>query len=214
MSAPPTAAYVMSEPHLSGFRVILGYDTLAEAQDAQAALSSAPIETVGEIDAMFWKWLGERGLQPDPEMNGTVDWLDIITALDEHERELLRPVPVDASAVKGARRRFRHLKRGSTYEHVGVGLIQGTLTDNDAVVIYRSEDDGRLWVRGIVEFWDGRFEETQPVPAPDSGSLVREALRGALEWDKARGYRMPYRVRDPIYAALDALPPANSKEPG
>lgn len=34
---------------------------------------------------------------------------------------------------------------------------------------------------------------------------VMEALRGALEWDKARGYRMPYRVRDPIYAALDAL---------
>lgn len=34
---------------------------------------------------------------------------------------------------------------------------------------------------------------------------VEEALRGALEWDKARGYRMPYRVRDPIYAALDKL---------
>lgn len=32
-----------------------------------------------------------------------------------------------------------------------------------------------------------------------------EAMRGAIEWDKARGYRMPYRVRDPLYAAIDRL---------
>lgn len=32
-----------------------------------------------------------------------------------------------------------------------------------------------------------------------------EAMRGAIEWDKQRGYRMPYRVRDPLYAAIDAL---------
>lgn len=36
-------------------------------------------------------------------------------------------------------------------------------------------------------------------------AAVVAALQGALEWDKARGYRMPYRVRDPIYAALDAI---------
>jgi Lar family restriction alleviation protein len=49
---------------------------------------------------------------------------------------------------------------------------------------------------------------THPAPAKATGwpsREVEEALRGALEWDKARGYRMPYRVRDPIYAALDKL---------
>lgn len=33
-------AYIMSESHLGGYRVILGFNTLAEAQEAHAALSS------------------------------------------------------------------------------------------------------------------------------------------------------------------------------
>ena len=39
MTALPKPAYVMSEPHLSGYRVIIGYETLVDAQEAQAALS-------------------------------------------------------------------------------------------------------------------------------------------------------------------------------
>ncbi len=38
MNGLPQPAYVMSKPHLSGYRVIIGYETLSEAQDAQAAL--------------------------------------------------------------------------------------------------------------------------------------------------------------------------------
>lgn len=46
---------------------------------------------------------------------------------------------------------------------------------------------------------------TPPVPAQDDDKLrvAVEAMQGALDWDKARGYRMPYRVRDPLYAAID-----------
>ncbi|MGX1693182.1 hypothetical protein [Brevundimonas naejangsanensis] len=42
-------------------------------------------------------------------------------------------------------------------------------------------------------------------PAPEAEKLrvVVDAVRGVLAWDKARGYRMPYRVRDPLCAAID-----------
>lgn len=51
MTALPKPAYVMSEPHLSGWRVVLGYETLAEAQAAQSAVS-APEAREGE--AVAW----------------------------------------------------------------------------------------------------------------------------------------------------------------
>ncbi len=38
MNGLPQPSYVMSEPHLSGYRVIIGYETLSDAQAAQAAL--------------------------------------------------------------------------------------------------------------------------------------------------------------------------------
>lgn len=38
MNGLPQPAYVMSEPHLSGYRVIIGYETLTDVQNAQAAL--------------------------------------------------------------------------------------------------------------------------------------------------------------------------------
>lgn len=38
MNGLPKPAYVLSEPHLSGYRVVIGYETLTEAQNAQAAL--------------------------------------------------------------------------------------------------------------------------------------------------------------------------------
>jgi hypothetical protein len=57
-----------------------------------AALSSAPVSGGGEpetIDEGLWEWLKERDLQPDHEADGTVDWLDIVNALSEHENELV-----------------------------------------------------------------------------------------------------------------------------
>lgn len=38
MSDLPKPVYVMAEPHLSGYRVIIGYEALSDAQAAQAAL--------------------------------------------------------------------------------------------------------------------------------------------------------------------------------
>lgn len=52
MNGLPKPAYVLSGPHLSGHRVILGYETLTDAQNAHAALAHPPAqssETGGEM---------------------------------------------------------------------------------------------------------------------------------------------------------------------
>lgn len=58
--------------------------------------------------------------------------------------------------------RWRHLKRGTTYEVVGVAKLQTALTeglaDETPMVVYRNEANGKLSVRALDEFHDGRFE--------------------------------------------------------
>lgn len=119
------------------------------------ALTRIGNETTARLsDSLYWT-------HHEEDENDIVAYRVVVRATDSGS---LSP----ASVAKVDGRRFRHLKRGSIYEHVGVGIVQGTLTDDDAVVIYRGEDDGRLWVRGAVEFWDGRFEEIQPLPPANS----------------------------------------------
>jgi hypothetical protein len=49
---------------------------------------------------------------------------------------------------------YRHVKTGGLYEFVACGLMEAT---HISVVTYRSLADGRVWVRPVVEFFDGRF---------------------------------------------------------
>lgn len=88
------------------------------------------------------------------------------------------------SAV-GAPRRFRHLKRGSTYSVVSIEFVeiwsaesdggdrgtawcsaigerakvQGQIASRSRAVFYRADGDGALWARSYDDFFDGRFEE-------------------------------------------------------
>ena len=60
-------------------------------------------------------------------------------------------------------RRYRHLKRGSTYTVLGDGEAQVSgepIVDGDIVRIYVAED-GKFNVRKSSEFLDGRFEEIE-----------------------------------------------------
>lgn len=65
MTALPKPAYVMSEPHLSGWRVVLGYETLADAQAAQSAVSvpEAREEALGNLLAVIHSDGGHRALE-------------------------------------------------------------------------------------------------------------------------------------------------------
>ena len=74
--------------------------------------------------------------------------------------------------------RYRHKRRGTEYELIGYGNMQskhwrdsatpadncphGTSVNLREVAIYRSVDEGALWVRPREEFEDGRFEEVKP----------------------------------------------------
>lgn len=52
-------------------------------------------------------------------------------------------------------RRYRHLKRDSTYVLIALAYLESDMTP---VVVYKSEDTDRVWVRPQSEFCDGRFE--------------------------------------------------------
>lgn len=78
-------------------------------------------------------------------------------------------------AAEPAKTTHRHKKRGTEYVLIGYGKMQAenwfdlttpTLTEVSMheVAIYRSVDDGTLWVRPREEFEDGRFEPLSAAP--------------------------------------------------
>lgn len=55
---------------------------------------------------------------------------------------------------------YRHKKRGTVYEVVGIATLQvDGPQDMAECVIYKDIISGRVWVRPISDFLDGRFEE-------------------------------------------------------
>lgn len=73
---------------------------------------------------------------------------------------------------------FRHKKRGTLYTLIGVGRVQGTLADEDPVVLYRGENGG-LWARHQAEFCDGRFEHIGGKPEAVASSATDTSGKAA-----------------------------------
>jgi hypothetical protein len=57
---------------------------------------------------------------------------------------------------------FKHKKRGTLYTVISLAELQmsANLNDGSEMVVYQGED-GKIWVRGLEEFLDGRFEEME-----------------------------------------------------
>lgn len=74
-------------------------------------------------------------------------------------------------------RRWQHVKRGSTVTEIGRGFAQVAaypIEEMTAVVLYRHDADGTLWVRNAVEFDDGRFVSLTAPPASQPAEVEVE----------------------------------------
>jgi Lar family restriction alleviation protein len=110
-----------------------------------------------------YAWAVERPTDPTfPRVCWTKEVADaLVQHVNVAPPATVMPLYVGAAQGKPGPFRWRHKKRGSTYVEIGRGNLQiatDPVEEDDRVVIYQSEADGRLWVRGESEFQDGRFE--------------------------------------------------------
>lgn len=81
--------------------------------------------------------------------------------------------------MSDARQVYRHVKRGTDYEHVGLALLQCeyAIGEGSVLVIYKG-GDGRLWARPHDEFHDGRFVRLALAPDGAPGHPLNPDPRG------------------------------------
>lgn len=112
-----------------------------------------------EFDAMTrlaeaWKALGSTAVVDD-------DYPSVRSRYEGALRAFLEKCVGNDRLVRGLHV-YRHKARGTEYALVGTATAQvadlPNIREGDCVTVYRSQDDGSLYVRKHGEFNDGRFE--------------------------------------------------------
>jgi hypothetical protein len=122
---------------------------MSKALGAESDAVHEPIPSgVGDLIAEAAAFIKEHALRADDcgRGRGIIARLLTLRSQGAEEREF-KPT-------------HRHVKRGTTYEIVGNAILQcsaNSILDEQPLVVYRGED-GQLWVRGVTEFNDGRFD--------------------------------------------------------
>lgn len=79
--------------------------------------------------------------------------------------------------------RYQHVKRGTTYEVISIGEDENNRGVN--LVLYRGEDDGKIWVRPAEQFFDGRFVELPRKPSELALHHTISSAAALLHWHAA-----------------------------
>jgi hypothetical protein len=76
--------------------------------------------------------------------------------------ELTKTEAIVGPGERDAGVRFKHRVRGTSYTVLGHAVLQTNqpVSDQQELVVYAGAD-GRLWVRPVTEFYDGRFERLE-----------------------------------------------------
>lgn len=96
--------------------------------------------------------------------------------------------------------RWQHKDTGRTYVEIKRGRLAHDihLNSGNIVVVYRSEEDGKLWLRYAFEFEDGRFERlvdedrSRVATPPRWAGVDREALVALFSEAEVYGWAPPY----------------------
>ncbi len=157
-------------------------DARGDVLDAVRALQATPADVAGLLDdfdqaAQTHGWESDQG-SGDTPYEARMEWIAARSRLNTAIAALVRRAAGAAAGVAGDPSRWRHVKRGTTYRMLGKAEVQVTepyrIHEEDIVVVYQSEADGKIWVRPEGEFEDGRFARIEAAYRLASGDDGRE----------------------------------------